>query len=60
MFFLKGHYKSSYKIGYKRQRMTRVISTPNRYEAFGMIIEHRTLLVKKAEGKQNETCNCNC
>ncbi len=40
--------------------MTKLSSTPNRYESFGMKIEHRTLLVKKAEGKQHETCNCNC
>lgn len=53
-------YKSAYKIGYKRQHMTKANNTPNRYDTFGMIIEHRTLLVKKAEGKQNETCNCNC
>lgn len=40
--------------------MRELHNPPNRYETFGMIIEHRTLLVKKAEGKQNETCNCNC
>lgn len=27
---------------------------------FGMKFEHKTLLVKKAEGKQHETRNSNC
>lgn len=48
-----------YKIGYKDDVMMKQINTPQPLVCFGMKFEHKTLLVRKAEGKQHETCNSN-
>ena len=47
------------QIGYK-DKITLIISDSLNLSNFGMKIEHKTLLVRKAEGKQHETRNCNC